>query len=330
MEQENGFWPAIKDFFFRAGDFKGVSSRSQYWWLFLAQVLVGAVAGVLIGVMSTSIFAEPKSFGSQIAQSLLGLLGLGLSYLSFPQLSLTLRRFRDAGVSPWWYVVIVILGLAGPLLTVNGMGFLPIIILPIIAVLANLIVLLLPSREQEVKPFPAQPHAHSTLGVSFGAAVKNLFLRGGDFTGTSSRSQYWWSVLFGVLIVVPTGLFIVLSLIAAFFGIATSNVVKTDPQNVLRILSSLGSGAFILLVLFLVIFYAWSMLALPMLTVSWRRFRDAGVNPWWLVAFYIVNSAVSAFQSSSPNFVLTLIPLIIWIVQIVILALPPKNLGDEQ
>ena len=37
MEKETGFWPAIKDFFFRAGDFKGVSSRSQYWWVFLAQ-----------------------------------------------------------------------------------------------------------------------------------------------------------------------------------------------------------------------------------------------------------------------------------------------------
>ena len=40
MEKETGFWPAIKDFFFRAGDFNGVSSRSQYWWVFLAQFLL--------------------------------------------------------------------------------------------------------------------------------------------------------------------------------------------------------------------------------------------------------------------------------------------------
>ena len=45
MEKETGFWPAIKDFFFRAGDFKGVSSRSQFWWVFLAQFLLGIVIG---------------------------------------------------------------------------------------------------------------------------------------------------------------------------------------------------------------------------------------------------------------------------------------------
>ncbi|TLF38585.1 DUF805 domain-containing protein [Lacticaseibacillus zeae] len=327
MKQENGFWPAIKDFFFRAGDFKGVSSRAQYWWVFLAQILVGVVAGVLIGVTGTTILNGEKSFGASLLQTLVMLPAIALGYLGYPQLSLTIRRFRDAKVSPWLYLVLVIVALAGPLLAASGMGLLPLFILPIVAALVTLIILVLPSREQEVKPFPVQPHSPSTVGVGFGAAVKNLFLRGGDFTGTSSRSQYWWSILFSVLIMVPTGLFVILSLVATFVGVAAAG--KIDPQNAAHIFNSLGFGAVILVVLFLAIFYAWSMLSLPMLTVTWRRFRDAGISPWWFVAFYVVSNFVSALQASNKNLVLTLIPLILVIVQIVILALPPKNLGDQ-
>ncbi|MDE3281282.1 DUF805 domain-containing protein [Lacticaseibacillus parahuelsenbergensis] len=328
MERENGFWPAIRDFFFRAGDFKGVSSRAQYWWVFLVEFLLGVVIVGLFRVTDPAIGQTTKSFGDSLISTIMTSLPLIFVYLSYPQLSLTIRRFRDAKVSPWWYLVLVIVALAGPVLTVSGMGIWPIIVLPLVAGLADLIVLVLPSREQEVKSFPVQPHSPSTIGVSFGAAVKDLFLRGGDFTGTSSRSQYWWSVLFDGLIIVPTFLFVIFSLVAAFIGAATLG--KFEPQDAVRIFNSLGSGAIILVMLIMAIVYAWSMLALPMLTVIWRRFRDAGVSPWWFIAFYVVSNFVSALQASNPNFVLTLIPLILAIVQIVILALPPKNLGDQQ
>lgn len=328
MERENGFWPAIKDFFFRAGDFKGVSSRAQYWWLFLAEFLLGVVIAGLFRVTDPSIGQATKSFGDSLISTIMTSLPTIFLYLSYPQLSLTIRRFRDAKVSPWWYLVLVVVALAGPLLTASGMGIWPMIVLPIIAGLAELIILVLPSREQEVKPFPVQPHSPSTTGVSFGAAVKNLFLRGGDFTGTSSRSQYWWSVLFSALIIVPTLLFVIFSLVAAFIGAATLG--KIEPQDAVRIFNSLGFGAIILVMIIMAIVYAWSMLALPMLTVIWRRYRDAGVSPWWFVAFYVVSGFISALQASSQNLVLSLISLIIWIIQIVILLLPPKNLGDQQ
>ena len=248
-------------------------------------------------------------------------------YLSYPQLSLTLRRFRDAKVNPWWYLGLVFVALVGPLLTVSGMGLLPMIILPLVVALVDLIILLLPSREQTVKPFPVHPHMGSTVGVSFGAAVKDLFLRGGDFTGKSSRSQYWWSVLFSALIIVPAFFFLIFSITAALLGSAALG--KLQPQNIINTFNSLGIGAVILVAIILAIVYGWSMLALPVLTVIWRRFRDAGVSPWWFVAFTIASNIVSAVQTSAPNVPLNLVTLILLIAQIVILALPPKVQNDE-
>lgn len=327
MEKETGFWPAIKDFFFRAGDFKGVSSRSQYWWVFLAQFLLGIVIGLVSVSLGATFSAKAQSFGSSMIRSLLTTLVAVPMYLSYPQLSLTLRRFRDAKVNPWLYLVLVIVALVGPLLTANGMGLLPMIILPLIVALVTLIILLLPSREQTVKPFPAHPHTGSTTGVGFGAAVKDLFLRGGDFTGTSSRSQYWWNILFVGLIFVPTFLFLLFSITAALLGSAALG--KMQPQNIINMINSLGIGAVILVAIIFAVLYGWSMVALPMLTVTWRRFKDAGVSPWWFIALNIASSIVSAVQGSAPNVPLNLVTLILLIAQIVILALPPKVQNDE-
>ncbi len=327
MEKETGFWPAIKDFFFRAGDFNGVSSRSQYWWVFLAQFLLGIVIGFVSALTGSILTTTTHSFGESIIKSVVTLLFMVPMYLSYPQLSLTLRRFRDAKVNPWWYLVLVLVALVGPLLTVSGMGLLPMIILPLVVALVDLIILLLPSREQTVKPFPVHPHMGSTIGVTFGAAVKDLFLRGGDFTGKSSRSQYWWSVLFSALIIVPAFFFLIFSITAALLGSAALG--KLQPQNIINTFNSLGIGAVILVAIILAIVYGWSMLALPVLTVIWRRFRDAGVSPWWFVAFTIASNIVSAVQTSAPNVPLNLVTLILLIAQIVILALPPKVQNDE-
>lgn len=327
MKRENDFGPAIKDFFFRAGDFKGVSSRPQFWWLFLAQVLYGFVAGVLLGIANPVYSLNTHSFGNSLVTTLATLAFSVFAYLGYPQLSLTLRRYRDAKVSPWWYLVLVVVGLVGPILAVSGLSWWLALLLPLLAGLVNLVILVLPSRKQEATPFPVQPGTRGTLGVSFGTGVKDFFLRGGDFTGTSSRSQYWWSILFAVLVIFPTFIFMLFSIVAMVVG---SAVMKgMTPENINSFVSSLGVGAMIIVLLILAIFYAWSMLALPALTVGWRRFKDAGVSPWWLVAFTVVSGFLSTIDRDNGNMVLSLISLLLLIVQIVILALPTKFRDDE-
>lgn len=56
MNTQVGFVHAFKDFWFRAGDFRGSSTRGQYWWIFLMNTLVAVIGvGILLvsGVAAT-------------------------------------------------------------------------------------------------------------------------------------------------------------------------------------------------------------------------------------------------------------------------------------
>ena len=80
-----GFIDSIKSFFLKAFNFRSRSSRSEYWYVFLAQILLSLL------VQFTPSFV---------------LLNLSLSVISIlillPQFSLTARRFHDVGMSGWW------------------------------------------------------------------------------------------------------------------------------------------------------------------------------------------------------------------------------------
>ncbi|MBM6411956.1 DUF805 domain-containing protein, partial [Lacticaseibacillus paracasei] len=107
---------------------------------FLLGIVIGFVSALTGSILTTT----THSFGESIIKSVVTLLFMVPMYLSYPQLSLTLRRFRDAKVNPWWYLVLVLVALVGPLLTVSGMGLLPMIILPLVVALVDLIILLFP------------------------------------------------------------------------------------------------------------------------------------------------------------------------------------------
>ncbi len=329
MEKETGFWPAIKDFFFRAGDFKGVSSRSQYWWVFLGQFLLGLVVGALFGIAVMFRMTDSHSFGASLFVSLTSLAASAIAYTTYPSLSLIIRRYRDAKVSPWWYLVLVVISLLAVPFVFGGNSLM--LALPIIAAIADLVILLLPSREQTIKPFSVQPGTKGSLGVGFGSAIKDFFLRGGDFTGTSSRSQYWWIVLLLVLISIPTLLFIVFSLTAVIIGgVASSGAMNgTTGRSTLQMFSSLGSGVLVLAIILFVVIYGWALMTLPILTVAWRRFKDAGVSPWWLAAFIVVTGVISSLSSSDKSPILTLLTILVAIIQIIIVALPTKQIDNE-
>lgn len=69
-------------------NFSGRSSRSEYWWFILFNIIVGAA----IGIVFSGTFAEILS---------------GLETLAFllPGIGLGVRRLHDIGKSGWWLLL---------------------------------------------------------------------------------------------------------------------------------------------------------------------------------------------------------------------------------
>ena len=110
-----GFIDSIKSFFLKAFDFRTRSSRSEFWYPHLAQILF------------FSLFLIPPSF------LFLDLLGSVLSYLFIlPEISLNVRRLHDVGMSVWWlicYPLIILLILIPPVFNSTFVG---VFIIPLI------------------------------------------------------------------------------------------------------------------------------------------------------------------------------------------------------
>jgi len=83
--------------------------------------------------------------------------------------------------------------------------------------------------------------------MGFGDAISTCFRKYVDFSGRAVRSEYWFFVLFQVLVIV------VLSIVDAILGIG--------------VLSTLASLAFLL----------------PSLAVGARRLHDTDKSAWWLL-----------------------------------------------
>ena len=117
---------AYKSFFKGYVDFTGRSTRSEYWWIWLTNILL------LIPLYSAyfnAIFSE----GEEGAFLALG--GLAIVYMIFglalilPMLALTVRRLRDAGFH--WALIFVHF-------------------IPVVGGIALLVLLAMPSKEVEI------------------------------------------------------------------------------------------------------------------------------------------------------------------------------------
>ena len=86
---------AVKRFFTGYFDFMGRSTRSEFWF------------GLLFVVIVDWIFW--KAFAGKFFTII-------LAVLFSPLLALFTRRFRDAGVSVWWYLIPTLIALSMPLI----------------------------------------------------------------------------------------------------------------------------------------------------------------------------------------------------------------------
>ena len=102
---------AYKNFFKGYVDFTGRSTRSEYWWIWLTNI-------ILLVPFYSAYFKELANPRNEAALVALG--GIAIIYMIFglalilPMLALTVRRLRDAGFH-WALIFIIFIPMVGPL-----------------------------------------------------------------------------------------------------------------------------------------------------------------------------------------------------------------------
>ncbi|CAK8054739.1 DUF805 domain-containing protein [Eupransor demetentiae] len=141
-------------------DFKGRTSRKGYWWVVLANALISLFFYVCLlmamgQMLASNVDATPggKFPGMIICMlSILGLIGLYHLAIIIPSLAISVRRYRDAGLNPWWVWLLPLSGLAivaaamtQTFSTQLGSLLLAFYIVSVVMSLANLVICALPS-----------------------------------------------------------------------------------------------------------------------------------------------------------------------------------------
>lgn len=99
------FQDAVKTCLSKYVTFSGRASRSEYWFFYLATILIMIVASILDGILGTGFKAVNPLTGLEQNSGygwiyLLAVLGLFL-----PSLAVGIRRLHDGNRSGWWWLI---------------------------------------------------------------------------------------------------------------------------------------------------------------------------------------------------------------------------------
>ena len=193
---------AYKKFWTRYADFSGRSSRSDYWWVFLCNVLITlpfsliALFGFLIPLFSEVYYAglydyEPDFSGAMAGAGFAAFIMFLLAIYGFativPNLAITVRRLRDAGFH-WAFIFLTV----GPSIA----SFIP--VLNILAALVSLpcgiaLIVLLCQASKPAQPVNGAPYGQQGFqGQQFGQAqqpVQNQQFAQPGFQGQQQPTQ---------------------------------------------------------------------------------------------------------------------------------------------
>ncbi|MCI1987566.1 MAG: DUF805 domain-containing protein [Lactobacillus sp.] len=157
-------------------------------------------------------------------------------------------------------------------------------------------------------------------GVGGIHAVVAFFANYVNFTGRSTRREYWWFQLWNYLFAVIVYGGLLLTLFGSWRQLLTGSTPELQ-----------GGQIAVLLVLIVLLFVVSIGLFVPSLALAVRRYRDAGIH--WGV--FIAVQAVSFVAAMSlelvhgwPVIVLAVIVVVIWLVNFVITVLPSKPLSS--
>lgn len=101
-----------------------------------------------------------------------------------------------------------------------------------------------------------------------GKAIVLFFKNYVNFSGRSTRSEYWWPILLNYIIAVSLNIALWMILVAAA---ASGSMDQFAPE--------LPAGALVLL--FVIMIYNLAVF-IPILSVTIRRFHDIGKSGWWI------------------------------------------------
>ena len=93
---------AYKKFWLNYTNFKGRASRSDYWYVVLANFIIGIIFGILGGSADTTNIFDIIYYMYTLA-------------ILVPGLAICVRRLHDINKSGWYYLMILI-PLAGPII----------------------------------------------------------------------------------------------------------------------------------------------------------------------------------------------------------------------
>jgi len=125
--------------------------------------------------------------------------------------------------------------------------------------------------------------------MSMFSAYKKFWTRYADFSGRSSRSDYWWVVLCHFLITLPFSLIAFFGfLIPLFSEIYYAGLYDYEP-DLSGAMAGAGLAAFIM---FLLAIYGLATIV-PHLAITVRRLRDAGFH--WAFIFLGVGPSIASF-----------------------------------
>lgn len=137
-----GMWEAYKLLFTNYINFGGKSSRAEYWWVqlinFIISIVVLFLFAVLFGIMMSG---KGIIFGIILGVIIFSIYGL---VILIPSIALIFRRYRDAGVSPWWLIVTALLPY---ILTIVSKEAGILYYIAIILSLISLVITILPSKK---------------------------------------------------------------------------------------------------------------------------------------------------------------------------------------
>ncbi|ADA64040.1 Hypothetical protein NCDO2118_0257 [Lactococcus lactis subsp. lactis NCDO 2118] len=140
---------AYKTFWRQFFDFKNPSSRSDYWWVFLINLIIYILLMTIFlfsSGLSVALTADVDHFSAitWIALALLFLWGLASI---IPMSALAMRRIRDTGLSPFLWLVFPISLILGEFTQILAM------IISVILAIIYLVFTLLPSKNSKIAPY---------------------------------------------------------------------------------------------------------------------------------------------------------------------------------
>ena len=121
------------------------------------------------------------------------------------------------------------------------------------------------------------------------SAYKKFWTRYADFSGRSSRSDYWWVVLCNFLITLPFSLIALFGfLIPLFSEVYYAGLYDYEPD----FSGAMAGAGFAAFIMFLLAIYGLATIV-PHLAITVRRLRDAGFH--WAFIFLGVGPTIASF-----------------------------------